>query len=384
MCRIADKVSEVTTPSRCDIVVVGAGLAGAAAATVLARRGLAVTVVDPYAQFPPLFRAEKIEPSQAALLRTLQLFDGIEPGTRLIREIALGRNGRVVRRRKIEQFGISYCDIVNRVRAQWPAQVEFKRARVESIGVDAQRPSVTLADGSRIECRLVVVASGMSSELTAKLGLARNMVKDELSLAFGFMLERNDGQPFDFDAVTYRPESPADKVGYLTLFRMGQFMRGNLFVYWPTREPATREMMSQPVVLLQRVLPGLEAVVGEYGVAGKVEPFKIDLYRMRDCALAGVVLLGDAYQSVCPSTGTGLSKVLTDVDVLCNACLPGWLAAGEIGPQQTGDFYAHPRKRAVDDLALRLALAGRASVLESSLYWRLRRRIRDWRFVSGW
>ncbi len=377
-------MNESDRSTRSDIVVVGAGLAGAAAATVLARRGLSVTVVDPNAEFPPLFRAEKIEPSQAALLRSLGLFDGVEPATRLIEEIVHGRSGRIVRRRKIEQFGIAYCDIVNRVRAQMPPAVAFRRARVESIGADAQRPSVVLADGTRIECRLVVVASGMSAELTDRLGLARTMVKDELSLAFGFMLERTDGQAFAFDAVTYRPDSTADKVGYLTLFRMGQFMRGNLFAYWPTREPATREMMRDPVELLGRVLPGLGAVIGQYRVAGKVEPFKIDLYRIRDGALPGVVLLGDAFQSVCPSTGTGLSKVLTDVDVLCNDCLPGWLAAGDIGPQQTAAFYAHPRKKAVDDLALRLALAGRASVLDNSLHWRLRRRIRTWRFGSGW
>lgn len=374
--------SEASMPA--DIVVVGAGLAGSAVAAVLARRGLAVTVVDPYTEFPSMFRAEKIEPNQADLFRRLGLFDGVEPATRLIREIIHARGGRVVYRRKIEQFGIAYCDIVNSVRSQIPAQVDFRHTRVESIAPDARRPAVVLAGGERIEGRLVVVATGMFGQLTQGLGVARDMVKEELSMVFGFMLERADGAPFAFDAVTYRPETTAEKVGYLTLFRMGQFMRGNLFTYWPLRDALTQEMRRDPVAVLGRVLPGLDAVIGRYGVAGKVEPFKIDLYRTRDPALPGVVLIGDAFQSVCPSTGMGQTKVLTDVDVLCNDCLPEWLAGDEIGPARTAAFYANPRKVDVDAFAVRTALAGRDSVMDNGLPWRIRRRIRTLRFATGW
>lgn len=372
------------TTTRTDIVVVGAGLAGTAAATVLARRGLNVTVVDPYAEFPPMFRAEKIEPDQAALLRTLGLFEGVQPATRLIREIIHVIDGQIVRRRPIEQFGIAYCDIVNSVRRQLPSTVDFRQARVEAISADSKQASVALADGARIECRLAIVATGMSGRLPDRLGLEKHMFKDDLSMAFGFMLERTDGEPFPFDAVTCRPRSTAGRTGYLTLFRMGQFMRGNLFAYWPARDEATREMRQSPVQMLGRILPGLAGVIGDYDVAGKVEPFKIDLYRMRDCALPGVVLIGDAYQSVCPSTGMGLTKVLTDVDVLCNECLRAWLAADHIGSEQTAAFYSNPRKVAADERALSAALAGRESVLSSSLHWKVRRRIRKWRFASGW
>ncbi|MFO1207027.1 MAG: NAD(P)/FAD-dependent oxidoreductase [Burkholderiales bacterium] len=377
-------MSESPSPRRCDVVVVGAGLAGAATSTVLARRGLKVILVDPYPEFPPLFRAEKLEPSQAALLRKLGLFEGVQPGTRLIREIIHGRGGRIVRRRAIEQFGISYRDIVNRVRAQIPPGVELLPTRVESVASDARHPAVVLAEGERIEARLVVIATGMSSNLPERLGVVKAIVKGNLSMVFGFMLERNDGQDFAFDAVTYRPDSPADKVGYLTLFRMGQYMRGNLFSYVEPRDALVREMRREPVNELRRVLPGLERVVGPFAVSGKVEVFNIDLYRMRDCARPGVVLLGDAYQSVCPSTGMGLTKVLTDVDVLCNALLGEWLAGDAVEAAHVASFYTHPAKVAVDDLALRAALSGRDCVVDGRLHWRLRRRIRDWRFATGW
>lgn len=366
-----------------DVIIVGAGLAGSAAATVLARRGLAVTVIDPYAEFPPLFRAEKIEPDQAELLESLGLFDGVRQKTRVIREIIHGYAGRIVHRRQIEQFGISYCDTVNQVRAQIPPQVEFKLSRVETLVPDPVQPRVVLADGAVYQGRLVILASGMTGRLHEQLGLDKRMVKEELSMAFGFMLERTDGQPFAFDAVTYRPGSTANKVGYVTLFRMGSAMRANIFAYWPAKDASTKELLREPASALPRLLPGLDQLIGAYAVQGKIEPFKIDLYRMHDCARPGVVLVGDAYQSVCPSTGMGLSKVLTDVDVLCNTFVPDWLAAPELPAARIADFYAHARKNEVDDRALQQALRGRESVLDNSLHWRLRRMVRTWRFAHG-
>lgn len=367
-----------------DVIMVGAGLAGSAAATVLARRGLSVTVIDPYAEFPPLFRAEKIEPDQAALLQSLGLFDLVKQKTRLIREIIHGAAGRVVHRRQIEQFGISYCDIVNQVRAQIPPQVEFKLTKVVTISADPVRPQVELADGSVYQGRLVILASGMSGRLFEQLGIKKRMVKEDLSMAFGFMLERTDGQPFVFDAVTYRPPGAgANKIGYVTLFRMGHAMRANLFAYWPAKDGSTKELLREPAGALARLLPGLDQVIGTHAVQGKIEPFKIDLYRMQDCARPGVVLIGDAYQSVCPSTGMGLSKVLTDVDILCNEFVPGWLAAPQLPGDSIAAFYAHRRKNAVDDLALQQALIGRESVLSKALHWRLRRLVRSWRFAHG-
>ena len=76
--------------------------------------------------------------------------------------------------------------------------------------------------------------------------------------------------------------------------------------------------------------------------------------------------------------------MLTDVDVLCNDCLPEWLAGDEIGPARTAAFYANPRKVDVDAFAVRTALAGRDSVMDNGLPWRIRRRIRTLRFATGW
>jgi hypothetical protein len=78
-----------------------------------------------------------------------------------------------------------------------------------------------------------------------------------------------------------------------------------------------------------------------------------------------------------------LSKVLTDVDVLCNEFVPRWMAASAVPQDEVAAFYRHERKTAVDDHALKQALAGRDSVLSNSLQWRLRRMVRAWRFAHG-
>lgn len=45
---------------RVDVVVIGAGLGGTAAATVIARAGYRVALVESHAVHPPKFRAEKL------------------------------------------------------------------------------------------------------------------------------------------------------------------------------------------------------------------------------------------------------------------------------------------------------------------------------------
>lgn len=375
---------ESTAPTATyDVAIVGAGLAGSAAAILLSRQGLRVVLVDPNPTFPRLFRAEKIEPDQIALLRKFGLLDVVRERTRLIREIVRARGGKVCFRRPVEQLGVSYQDIVNQVRAQFPEGMPLRLGRVERIVAGDEGAEVGLADGSALRARLVVVSTGMTGDLHRQLGVERRMVHDELSMAFGFIMVRSDRQPFPFDAVTYRPVNVDDRVAYITLFRFGDAIRANLFTYWSTKDDLTRAMAREPVAALRRVLPGMDDVIGDFGIDGRVEPFRIDLYRMQDCARPGIVLIGDAYQSVCPSTGMGLSKVLTDVDVLCNDLAPRWFATAGMGVGKTAQLYADARKQEVDDRALKAALLGRRQIVDRSLIWQLRRSVRDWRWATG-
>ena len=109
--------------------------------------------------------------------------------------------------------------------------------------------------------------------------LQRDTIEREQSVAFGFTIARADGTPFPFDSVTYYPQIGATGVGYLTLFRIGQATRANLFVFWPPRDERTRRLQQSMATELVRLFPKLTDVIGEFKLVSKVETGLIDLYR---------------------------------------------------------------------------------------------------------
>jgi 2-polyprenyl-6-methoxyphenol hydroxylase-like FAD-dependent oxidoreductase len=355
------------------IVIVGAGLAGTTAAAVLGQQGRRVTLVDPRSPFPPVFKAEKIEPGPAQLLRKFGLLKHLPSNAGRIREIQGYFNGRLFSLKHTEQYGIYYPDLVNALRAHLPATVEFKLGRVEEITPGAERQLVRLADGEQITARLVVLACPVSSKILASLGLRKVVIQKDQSLALGFTITRADGQPFSFDAVTYCATNPDSAVDYLTLFRIGATMRANLFVFRASGDPWVREFIREPAENLKRSLPKLCKSIGEFRVVGSVETGSVDLYRMQGDPVPGVVMIGDASQSVCPATGMGLTKALTDVDVLCSECIPGWDETLGVGADKTVHFSKHPQKQASDRKALQNAMYRRRACTDRSWRWKIHR-----------
>ena len=83
--------------------------------------------------------------------------------------------------------------------------------------------------------------------------------------------------------------------------------------------------------------------------------------------------MGDACQSVCPATGTGLGKVLTDVDVLCRTHIPTWLETPGMRAEKIASYYNDARKIACDGSSLRDAEYRRRFITDRSLRWRVHR-----------
>ena len=358
-----------------DVVIVGAGLAGAATAAVLGRQGRRVALVDPRPVSPPAFKAEKIEPDQADLLRRLDLMEEVRRRAAPIRVIQVAHRGRVLRSISMEQYGILYPHLVNAVREQIPASVEQRSARVTAVTPTGDARTVHLDVGESITARLVVVACGTGSKLYESLGVRHRMVRMAHSLCSGFDIARTDGRPFAFDALTCYPDTTRDRIDYVSLFAIPGRMRVNLFAYL---EPADRwalELRKEPRLAMERAFPWLQRLLGDYRVTTKTENRVIDLYVADAQPLDGVVMIGDALQSVCPATGTGLSKVLTDVVLLCEEYVPTWLRCNELPASVIAQFYRDPRKRACDSNSLSAALYRRRLVIDRSpLGWLHRRK----------
>ena len=357
-----------------DIVVVGGGLAGSVAAVLLGRQGRRVTLVDPFAAFPVCFKAEKIEAAQAQLLRDLSLMDAVLPQTGgKIQEVVKVKNGRVLARQRIEQYGVAYHDLVNAVRTCLPSSVELRHTRVTEIVTGNDVQQVRLADGGQIESRLVVLACGTAGDLAQRAGYRQRWIRKEQSLAFGFDVARVDGRPFPFESMTCYPTGCDSRVGYLTIFRAKTAMRCNYFVFRDAHDEWARRFMKDPKQVLLQTLPRLTRFTGDFDLTSRVQSARLGLCVLEDEAQAGVVPIADAYQSICPTAGQGLSKVLTDAAVLANECVPEWFATPGMGAEKISRWFQHSHKQSVDRRALASAEYRRRVSIDRSIRWRLHR-----------
>ncbi|MFX5656667.1 hypothetical protein ABTE24_21045, partial [Acinetobacter baumannii] len=78
---------------------------------------------------------------------------------------------------------------------------------------------------------------------------------------------------------------------------------------------------------IHELMPNLRALSGEFKVDGVIKIRPADLYITKGHRQAGIVLVGDAFCTSCPAAGTGTGKVFMDVQRLCNAYIPAWLAS---------------------------------------------------------
>ncbi|HWA63145.1 MAG TPA: FAD-dependent monooxygenase [Caulobacteraceae bacterium] len=341
-----------------DIVIVGAGFAGALLALVLARRGRPVTVVDLHDEYPVDFRCEKFSVAQVEALERLGVTDALE--------------GLVPGGQPLIAEGIRYERMVRSLRAAWPARVRCVQGRVEALNTGEDRQEVVLADGRRLGARLVVLAAGPMSKLAEPLGVRRVTVRRRHSFCVGFSIAPADRASRVLKPLSHHGERAGDGMGYVSLFPMDGAMRVNLFCYRDPTSAWARACLEDPVVALFEAMPRLKARLGPVRLVGKPETRATDLYQVEGHVQPGVVLIGDAFRSSCPATGMGISRILGDVGALMGL-LPAWLSTPGMSAAKIGAYYADPLKRAVDETSDRRSELGRRTAVETTLPWRTRR-----------
>ena len=359
-----------------DILIAGGGLAGSTAAAMLGRAGYGVVLADPHEAYPPDFRAEKIDGTQARILRRTGLADAVLRAATQDGECWVARCGRLLEKRPGDQHGIRYDTLVNTLRGQIPGNVDFIHGKVADIATGAERQIVTLSNGETIAARLVVVANGLNRGLREKLGMHTQVISKCHSVMLGFDLKPAD-RAFAFPALTYYGEHFGDRTAYITLFPIGATMRANLCVYRPLDDPWLRQFRDAPRDTLMALMPGLARITGAFEIPAPVQIRPADLYVTTGVRQAGIVLVGDAFATSCPAAGTGTGKVFTDVERLCNVYIPRWLA-GEIGAREIAAFYDDPVKTAYDAHSAEKAFDLRALSIDPSLVWSVQRRLRYW------
>lgn len=334
----------MTTAEVSDVLVIGAGFAGTLLAHNLAALGVNTVVLDRAQRYPDVLRAEKIEHDQAEVLRRLGALEHRQPHAPPIGVTVNYRDGVESAIDTVEQYGICYHDTVNNMRDRMLGDVALHIDEAASVAASADLQTVTTRTGRVMRARLVVIASGGSERILRTLGLHRRVNRTLRSLTVGFDLLPAGGGAFPFMGFNYFLEQPLLGIDYVTLFRVGERMRVNLFTQWEPRTPALKYYTQSARAALSEHFPELWARIGPFEVSGRTQFFKTDYYRLRNPIMPGVVVIGDEYQSVCPTTGTGLSKVTTDVELLVRDCIPRWLQTSGMGMTKIAEFYRAPQK----------------------------------------
>jgi 2-polyprenyl-6-methoxyphenol hydroxylase-like FAD-dependent oxidoreductase len=356
-----------------DIVIVGGGLAGSTAAAMLGRAGFSALLIDPHEVYPPDFRLEKLDESQIALLDKIGLADPVYRAAAQVNELWIARFGHIVQKRRILQYGILYHDLVNTLRREIGGSAKFLCAKVRTIATSPERQTVALTGGEEVAARLVVLANGLNIGLRHTLGIDREVVSACHSISLGFDVKPVGRPAFAFQALTCFPRRAQERMAYLTMFPLGRATRVNLFGYRQMSDPWLRQMRNAPRETLLATIPAMRKFLGEFDVTSDVKIRPVDLYVTSGHRQPGIVLLGDAFATSCPAAGTGANKVFCDVERLCNAHLPQWLASAGMGAEKVAAFYDDPIKRATDAFSESKAHFLRSLSTDTGLAWSARR-----------
>lgn len=353
-----------------DVAIVGGGLAGATAAAMLGRAGVAACLIDPHVTYPPELRCEKLGGDQLELLRRTGLAEQTLGATTLDGEVWEARFGIVVAKKPSDQHGVMYDILVNAVRAQVPSSVELIQGKAYAIATGGDRQKITLANDEIVSARLVVLANGLNIGLREMLGMQRRVISSCHSITLGFDIAPVGRAAFEFPALTYWPRRPAARMAYLSIFPIGEKMRANLMVYRDMTDPWLRDFRHAPEATMMALMPGLQRMLGDFRVSTPIRIRPADLCATDGYLQPGVVLAGDAFSTSCPAAGTGTTKVFTDVERLCNAHIPAWLATDGMDVDKIKQFYDDPAKVDCEARSLAKAYHLRSLSIERGLPWR--------------
>jgi len=307
-----------------DVIVVGGGLAGATLATVLARQGRSVLVLERETRFKDRVRGENMLPWGVAVARRLGVLDTlVGAGGRSVPFFNIYAMGTQTEHRPLPEttptregcLNMYHPDLQEAlVAGALKAGVDVRRgASVQ--GISAQNGTWTVAfveDGrSRtIAGRLVVGADGRSSQVREWGGFTLTRDPDHLRIA-GAMVHGTQ-VPDDGAHLCLGP-------GIATFIApLGNRRARMYFIYvgaMGSRKLSGKDKAAEFLEACRATGAPAEWFDG-VEVAGPLAEFEGADRSVPAPARHGLALIGDAAASTDPSWGCGLSKTLVDVENL--------------------------------------------------------------------
>jgi 2-octaprenyl-6-methoxyphenol hydroxylase len=359
----------MSTAHDADVIIAGAGMAGATLALALARSGLSVILIDPQpfdAQLAPTFdgRSSAIAFASFRQWKTLGVGPMLEPHAQRIEQIlvtdgrtpgaAAGRGGAAFLRFDSHEIAdrsdgepLGYMLENRRIRAGLAEAVKttpsirvLAPARVASMTRDPARATVTLDDGRTLACALVVGAEGRGSVVRREAGIG--------DIGWGY---KQSGV-----VATVRMEQDHAGVAHEYFLPSGPFAilpltdrRASLV--WTESAARGEALRSASPAAFQA---HLERRFGEFlGGIEKLGPtfvYPLSLSLAETLTASRVALLGDAAHGIHPIAGQGLNLGLKGAAALAEVTVEAHRLGEDIGAEATLERYA--RWRRFDNMAV--------------------------------
>jgi 2-octaprenyl-6-methoxyphenol hydroxylase len=359
---------------RYDVIIAGAGLAGATFALAAAQGGLRVVLVDPQpfdAQLAPTFDGR----STAIAFSTFRMLDALGVGTALRPHacrmdrilVTDGRRPGAATRSQSPAFlrfdadeigdrtdgePLGYLVENRRIRlalseAVTAAGIEVRApASVVKVEVDAALSRVTLADGAVIEASLVVAAEGRASAVRKAAGIETvGWGYEQSGVVATVSLGRDHGN------VAHEYFLPSGPFAILPL--TGR--RASLVWTESTRRGEALQAASDEA-FLSHLMRRFGDFLGDVTVLGPRFVYPLSLQLAEQLTAPRTALIGDAAHAVHPVAGQGLNMGLKDAAALAEVLVDALRLGEDIGSETVLDRYA--RWRRFDNAALTAGFDG--------------------------
>jgi 2-octaprenyl-6-methoxyphenol hydroxylase len=309
---------------RYQVVIVGAGLVGAAAALALGRQGLRVALIErQLAQEPDASWDARIYAISPASQRFLERFGAwqrleasrIQP---VFRMDVMGDTSGAIRLDAYEA-GVSHlATIVESGRLQhalWQAlQADgnvalYCPAAIASIERGESRTRLTLADGTQLETELVVGADGAASRIREWAGLGSTLTPyGQSGVVANFECER------PHRGTAYQWFFDREILAWLPL---GGQAGNQLSMVWSTPTAQADELVAmEAAALADKVRAAGHDTLGELRLLTPAVALPLRLNRVDAVVAPGVALIGDAAHGVHPLSGQGVNLGFGDAEAL--------------------------------------------------------------------
>ena len=364
----------MTETDRYDVIIAGAGMAGATFALAAAQGGLKVVLVDPQpfsAQLDPTFdgRSTAIAFSTFRMLDALGVGEALRPHACRMDRILVTDGRRpgaaspaassAFLRFDADEIGdrtdgepLGYMVENRRIRvalseAVTAAGLEVRApASVASVEAGPGRATVTLADGSRLEAPLVVGAEGRGSRVRAGAGI------DTVGWGYGQSgVVATVAMGRDHGNVAHEYFLPSGPFAILPLTDR----RASLVWTETTRRAEALKACSDEAFhahLMRRFGEFLDDV----SVVGPRFVYPLSLQLAEQLTAPRTALIGDAAHAVHPVAGQGLNMGLKDAAALAEVLVEAVRLGEDIGSETVLDRYA--RWRRFDNAALAAGFDG--------------------------